>query len=306
MTTDFHNEITTTRKILVRSVKTLDLTRSEPQKRPPAIHVNWKFPPLFLTLVTVTGSLANWPTSAPSAVSPDETRVTRVNNSVQLQQPNRAPRPARLNEIVDPETVVRTGKHSHTELTFAYETVVRLAANTTFDFKNGTQDLNVTEGAALVQAPKSATGATIHAASVAAAIAGTTVMVEHHPGFCKFLVLEGTCRLYRPGHLGDSVLVEPGQMVMGNPSAPLSDPANFDIARFVKTSRFLVGLPPLRSKDSIAFEAEKQGREKSKKSLIDTNLVIFGGGTQVSLVGQESATKHPTPNLSPEAPPASQ
>jgi hypothetical protein len=93
---------------------------------------------------------------------------------------------------------------------------------------------------------------------------------------------------------------------MGNPAAALSDPANFDIARFVKTSRFLVGLPPLRSKDLIAFQAKKQEREKSKKTLIDTNLVIFGGGTQVSLVGQESATKHPTPNLSPEAAAASQ
>lgn len=268
--------------------------------------MNWKFPPLFFTLVTVTWSLANWPASAPSALSPSEARVTRLDSSVQLLHPMSAPRSARLNDIVDPETVVRTGKHSHAELTFGYETVVRLAANTTFDFKNGTQDLNVSEGAALVQAPKSANGATIHAGSVAAAIAGTTVMVENHPGFCKFLVLEGTCRLYRPGHLGDSVLVGPGQMVMGNPSAALSDPANFDIARFVKTSRFLVGLPPLRSKDSIAFEAEKQEREKSKKTLIDTNLVIFGGGTQVSLVGQEPATKHPTPNLSLEAARASQ
>jgi hypothetical protein len=220
---------------------------------------------------------------------------------VQLLQPNRETRPARVNDIVDPETVVRTGKHSHAELTFGYGTVVRLAANTTFNFKSGKQDLNLREGAALVQAPKSATGATIHAASAAAAITGTTVMVEYHPGLCKFLVLEGTGRLYRPGHPGDSVLVGPGQMVMGNPGAPLSDPANFDIARFVKTSRFLVRLPPLRSKNSIAFEAQKQQREKSKKTLIDTNLVIFGGGTQVSLVGQEPTTKHPTPNLSPEA-----
>ena len=243
----------------------------------------------------------NWPPSGRSALCPNEARVTRVDNSVQLLHPNREPRPARVNDMVDPETVVRTGKHSHAELTVGSGTVVRLAANTTFNFKNGKQDLNLREGAALVQAPKSATGATIHAASVAAAITGTTVMVEYHPGLCKFLVLEGTGRLYRPGHPGDSVLVGPGQMVMGNPSAPLSDPANFDIARFVKTSRFLVDLPPLRSKNSIAFEAQKQEREKSKKTLIDTNLVIFGGGTQVSLVGQDPATKHPTPNLSAEA-----
>jgi hypothetical protein len=164
----------------------------------------------------------------------------------------------------------------------------------------------------LVQVPKSANGTTIHAAGVAAAITGTTVMIEYHPGVCKFLVLQGTDRLYRPGHLGDSVLVGPGQMVIGNPSAALSDPVNFDIARFVKTSAFLVGLPPLRSKSSIAFEAQKQQREKSKKTLVETNLVIFGGGTRVSLVGQAQtntmspttaapATQRPTSSPTPEA-----
>jgi hypothetical protein len=112
--------------------------------------------------------------------------------------------------------------------------------------------------------------------------------------------LEGTGRLYRPWHLGDSVLVGPGQMVIGNPSAAVSDPVNFDIARFVKTSAFLVGLPPLCSESSIALEAQKQQREKSKKTLIETNLVIFGGGTRVSLVGQAPATTHPAAKPSSE------
>lgn len=181
---------------------------------------------------------------------------------------------------------MRTGKDSHAELTFSDETVVRLAANTTFSFKNGTHDLSLGEGAILVQAPNSAKDAKIHAANVAAEITGTTGILEHHPGVCKFLVLEGTGRLYRPGHLGDSVLVRSGQLVIGNPTAAVSDPVDFDITRFVKTSRFIVGLPPLRNESSIAFEAKKQQLEKSKKTLIDTNMVIFGGGTRVSLVGQ--------------------
>jgi hypothetical protein len=163
---------------------------------------------------------------------------------------------------------------------------VRLAANTSFSFKNGTHDLNLTEGAVLIQSPKAANGATIHAATVAAAITATTTMLEYRPGVYKFLVLEGTGRLYRPGHLGDSVLVEPGQLVMGNPSAAVSDPVDFDIARFVKTSRFIADFAPLRSDKQIASERQKQQQEKSKKTLIDTNLVIFGGGTRVSVLGQ--------------------
>jgi hypothetical protein len=182
---------------------------------------------------------------------------------------------------------VRTGAGSRAELNFSDETVVRLVAHTAFDFHRGTRGLNLKDGAVLVQAPKEANGATIHAGSVAAAVAGTTVMIEYHSGFYKFLVLEGTARLYRPGHVGDSVLVAPGQMVFGNPESAVSDPVDVDIARFIKTSRFITDFPPLRSERSIAAEGQKQQREKSNKTLRDTNLVIFGGGTQVSAVGEE-------------------
>jgi FecR protein len=281
------------------------------------MHVARRVHLLSLPLITITWSLASWFPNGLSAASPNEARLTRVNNSVQLLHPMRAPRQGSLNDIVDEETIVRTGKDSHAELTFSDQTLVRLAANTAFSFKNGTHDLSLGEGAALVQAPKSANGATIHAGSVAAAITATTLMIEYHPGVCKFLVLEGTDRLYRPAHLGDSVLVYAGQMVIGNPNAAVSDPVDFDIARFVKTSRFIVGLPPLHSEKLIAAESQKQQREKSNKTLIDTNLVIFGGGTRVSLIGQTqtnaagqttaaATTPRPTPSPTQEAARASQ
>jgi hypothetical protein len=164
---------------------------------------------------------------------------------------------------------------------------VRLPAHTAFNFDRGTRGLNLKDGAMLIQAPKGARGATIHAGGVAAAVAGTTVMIEYHPGVFKFLVLEGTGRIYRPGHVGDSVLVFPGQMVFGNPDAAVSDPVDIDITRFMKTSTLIKDFPSLRSEKSIAAEGQKQQREKSNKSLRDTNLVIFGGGTQVSTIGQE-------------------
>jgi len=148
-----------------------------------------------------------------------------------------------------------------------------------------------------------------------AAVAGTTVIIEYHPGFYKFLVLEGTVRSYRPGYLGDSVLVRAGQMVFGSPEAALSDPVDVDIDRFMKTSRLITDFPPLRSEKLIIAESRKQQREKSNKSLVDTNLVIFGGGTQVSVTDQERpdtadhktaalVTPHRVPSLSPNAAPA--
>jgi len=265
-----------------------------------------------LALVAVTACLATRFLNAANAISVKEARITRINNHVQLLRPRMTARPASVNDVVDEDTIIRTGGSSGAELTFPDETVVRLAANTIFSFKNGTHDLNLGEGAVLVQAPKSANGAKIHAGTVASAITGTTAMIEYHPGVYKFLVLEGTGRLYRPGHPGDSVLVGPGQLVMGNPNAAVSDPVDFDIARFVKTSRFVADLPPLRSEKLIAAESQKQQQEKSKKTLIDTNLVIFGGGTRVSVLGQAQtnvagrttaapATSHSTPEATSAA-----
>jgi ferric-dicitrate binding protein FerR (iron transport regulator) len=266
-----------------------------------------------LTLVAITAGLMNWFPSEANAASASQARITRVTNHVQLVRPMTAARSASINGIIAGDTIVRTGISSGAELTFPDETVVRLAANTSFSFKNGTHDLNLGEGAVLVQAPKSANGVKIHAATVAASITETTAMMEYHPGVCKFLVLEGTGRLYRPGHPGDSVLVGPGQLVMGNPNAAVSDPVDFDIARFVKTSRFVVDLPPLRSEKLIAAESQKQQQQKSKKTLIDTNLVIFGGGTRVSVLGQAQTnvagriTAAPArPHSSPEATSAAQ
>jgi len=268
----------------------------------------------FLAFLTITASLATWFPGRLNAASTNEARVTRVKNQVQLADSKNARR-ASVNDIVHEETVVQTGNGSRAELSFSDETVVRLAAHTAFDFNRGTRGLNLKDGAALVQAPKEANGATIHAGSVVAAVAGTTVMIEYHPGFYKFLVLEGTVRSYRPGYLGDSVLVRAGQMVFGSPEAALSDPVDVDIDRFMKTSRLITDFPPLRSEKSIIAESRKQQREKSNKSLVDTNLVIFGGGTQVSVTDQERpdtadhktaalVTPHRVPSLSPSAAPA--
>jgi hypothetical protein len=277
------------------------------------VHMNQQL--RLLALITITASLATWFPNRLKASSTNEARVTRVKNHVQLADSKNIARRASVNDIVNEETIVRTRNGSRGELTFSNETVVRLAAHTAFDSYHGTRGLNLREGAVLVQAPKQANGATIHAGSVAAAVAGTTAMIEYHPGFYKFLVLEGTARTYRPGHLGDSVLVGAGQMVFGNPESALSDPVDVDIDRFMKTSRFITDFPPLRSAKSIVAGSQKQQREKSTKTLIDTNLVIFGGGTQVSVTDQGQTdttdrktaalvTPHRVQSLSPNAAPA--
>jgi hypothetical protein len=234
-----------------------------------------------------------------------EARVTRVIQDVHLVGTNAAARIAAVNDSVSEGTKVRTGADSRVELTFSDKTVTRLGANAVFDFRDGTRNLNLEDGALLLRVPKSANGARISAGVIAVAVTGTTVVLEYHATYYKFLVLDGTARLYRPGHLGDSILVKAGQMVFGQPKAALSDPVDFDIGRFLKTSRFITDFSPLGSEGLMASESQKQQREKSKKNLIDTNLVIFGGGTVVSLVDPAQVTAIDQEKAGPSAIPGS-
>jgi hypothetical protein len=212
-----------------------------------------------------------------------ETHLTAIIHDVRLLPPNAASRHALLNDEVRAGMAVRTGRDSRAELTFGNRIIARLSANALFKFRDRS-DWDLVQGGLLVQAPKGVKAARIHAAGVALAVSGATAVLEHQPGVFKVLVIEGAARLYRPGHLGDSILVQPGQLVFGSPNAALSDPVDFDVDRFVKTCRLIVNFPPLPGEKSIAAASRRQQREKSIKSLLDTNLVIFGGGTTLTVV----------------------
>src|SRR5256885_5682419 len=235
----------------------------------------------------------------------NEATITRLVNDVQLRSGQEAARSAVVNESVPDGAVLQTGMGSRTELTFADQTLARLSANTIFSVNKGTRNLDLADGTALMRVPKGV-GAKISTAAVTAAITGTTVIVEYHPhAYIKFISLEGTARLYLKGRWGESVLVRPGQMLITNPDAKsLPDPVDVDLDRLLKTSLLINDFPPLGSQHLMAKESEKQQHAKSKKSLIDTNLVIFGKGTLVSLTNpaQMTAVSRPIPaSETPEA-----
>jgi mannose-6-phosphate isomerase-like protein (cupin superfamily) len=233
------------------------------------------------TLVTLlVAGLAGHLTAAPLKPA----HVTAVIKEVKLVPAQNRERKAVVNDEVRENTAVRTGVESRAELNFAGKTLGRLGANTLFHFKAGTRNLNVEEGVMLLQVPKKAKGVRIESGEIGAAVTGTTVVFENHPTVFKFVVLQGTARLYRRGHFGESMLVRAGQMVFGDPKAKLTDPVDFDVARFVKTCRLISDFAPLETATLIASESRKQEKARAKKTLIDTNLVIFGGGTLVSLV----------------------
>src|SRR5438045_3396093 len=160
---------------------------------------------------TATALILVAPFAPARAAALREARISEVIQDVKLLPAQAAPRPAALRDEVRDGTAVRTGVDSRAELTFTDQTLARLGANTIFSFQEGTRNLELSGGAMLLRVPKDAGGAQINTAAVTAAITGTTVMLEYHPNaYIKFIVLEGTGRMFRKDHAGESVLIHAG------------------------------------------------------------------------------------------------
>src|SRR5438067_10318519 len=247
-----------------------------------------------------------------------EAQVTQVVKDVKLLPTGAAARPATVNDEVRDWIAVRTGVDSRSELKFTDQTLARLGANTLFSFSDGTRNLNLQDGAMLLRVPKGAGGAKINSSAVTAAITGTTVMLETHAvtkknknSYYKFIVLEGTARLYLPGRLGESTLVKAGQMIiMRVDSKMIPEPVDVDIQKIAQSSLLITGFGPLGSETLIAFERTRQNEQKNSGQLIETKLVIYGGGTNVVLAdpntvdvavsAESNAAKSPAPTPTPK------
>ena len=245
---------------------------------------------VFTFLLIATGSTI--------AAQLKDATITQIVNDVKLQPGQAAARSAVLNDRVSEGTEVHAGTNSRAELTFTDQTSARLSANTSFSFNNEKRNLDLTEGAMLLCVPKRLRGATITTGAITAAINGATVIAEYHQNaYTKFISLEGTARVYLKHRWGESVLVRPGEMLITNPNPKrgLASPVDVDLHRLLTTSVLITDFPPLSSQNLIANETEKQQRAKSKRTLIDTNLVIVGKGTVVSLTNpaQKTAPSHP-------------
>ena len=224
-----------------------------------------------------------------------QTRVTQLAKDVTLGPPHSAPHPAAVGESVRDGDVISTGAAGRSELTFADQTVTRLGAKTTVSFSEGTRIMNLGEGAMLFQLPKGSRGTKIKAAAITAASTGATGIIDRHAQFyIKVLVLEGTVRCYLADQIGESLLVQPGQILIMKPDATaLPAPAHFDIARAMQTCLLVRDFQPLSSQRRIESEEQKQVNLIAKGTYIPSNLVIVGRGTVVSL-------NNPTPTPLPK------
>lgn len=184
-------------------------------------------------------------------------------------------------------TAVETVRQSRAEVKLRDGAVVRFGADSAAKMDKGRIEFE--RGLLLVQSPARGQRLVLRVQGIGAAVTGTTALVEYRPPLFKFLVLQGTGRLYRPSHWGDSVLVNAGQMVFGKTSDPLNDAVDFKLDRFVKTCRLLNELGPLPNTDILVAAANEQNKKHRGTKLIETNLVIFGEGTSVTLTQDGNA-----------------
>ena len=243
------------------------------------------------------------------AASVKEARLTHVSKEVKLLFADGESRSAAVNDLVADGTEVRTGLDGQTELTFGDRTLARLGGKTAFVFTKGVRRMELRGGAILIRAPASARGAEIRAAGATVAVTGTTCLLEHNAGkYVKLVVLDGTARMFLRARLGESVLVKEGQLLMfhlGPKLTSLPNPVDVDIKRLMATSKLIRGFAPIGSESSIDRGIAGQKKEKTEGALVETNLVIFGRGTMVSLINPETdATPGASPTPTPRRPPA--
>ena len=73
-------------------------------------------------------------------------------------------------------------------------------------------------------------------------------------------------------------------MIVNPASKSLPNPVDVDVKRLMKTSSLVKKFKPLASNKLIDHEIGTQTAMKAKGGLIETNLVIFGSGTAVTLL----------------------
>ena len=233
--------------------------------------------------------------AAVSAAPLTEARVTKIINDVSVVEG--AARKAQLQDVIKGQTGLKTGIKSRSELLFEDNTLTRIGPESYFSFKAGTRDMTLEQGTMLLQVPKGLGGAKIRTAAVTAAITGTTIMLEYRPNRnIKVVVLEGSLRLSANGSIGNSVLLEAGKMVIMPANAKrIPDPVSVDLKKIMKTSS-LVNMggnkktASLPSAGLIEKEIANQQKQKDENTLVDTNLVILGKGTNVVLASDDLLT----------------
>lgn len=244
------------------------------------------------------------------AAAGDTAKVTQAYVDVRLQPAAAEARRASSGDLLPPGATLRTAPKSRVELQFADGTLVRAGAATQLQAGLGTRELIMAEGTAFVNVPFGlfSQGSRVRCGSVVAVGNGSAFLLEHTParvvkvngqnkpvkGFVKAIALRGEVRIALANRIGESLLLEPGQMLILDPTATfLPATVDVDITRLVATTLLLNPAKWNGAGTDMTDSIKAQAALKKEGTLIETNLSIFGRGTDVMIKPPTTPTPPP-------------
>ena len=235
--------------------------------------------------------LALLPTAL-TAADFDQAQITKVHREVKVLKSNAAPRAASEGLQIKPVTSVATGVESRAELRFPDQTLTRLGANSRFTLRGESRTIDLDRGVMMVQVPKKQGGAHIRTAGVTAAVTGTTVLIEYHPGgVVKLIVIEGECVLSLNRDRSEFQTLRAGQMItMQDGAASIPGPQNIDLARLLQSSRLISANDPAQpNQQQIQNAVQMQQQLISHGDLLNGGVVLQNPGITVGLTNNTTS-----------------
>jgi|UniRef100_UPI003784A6B4 hypothetical protein len=212
--------------------------------------------------------------------------ITRVHKEVKVLKANAVPRTATEGLQIKPVTSVATGSDARAELRFPDQTLTRLGANSRLTLRGESRTLDLDHGVMMLQVPKNQGGAKVRTAGVTAAVTGTSVLIEYHPGgVVKLIVIEGECVLSLNRDRGEFQVLRAGQMVsMSDGAASIPSPVDIDLGKLLQTSKLISADDPSQPNQQQIMQAvQVQQRLITTGDLVDRNLVLSNPGITIGL-----------------------
>lgn len=168
------------------------------------------------------------------------TVTAAVNHVTHGSAQSTATSPAKVGTQLQDGEYLKTGPASRAEMELANKTITRMGANTIFNYTASSNTIDLQAGTILFSKPKDGRQMNIKTAAVTAAIVGTTGIEQQTGKTFLFGLVEGTSIITIGGV---DYTVHGGQMLLFiAPGPPVI--FNFDIAKFLKTSKLITAFPP--------------------------------------------------------------
>ena len=140
--------------------------------------------------------------------------------------------PAQTGTVIQDGEYLKTGVKSRAEIELANQSIIRLGANTIFNYSVANNEIDLQAGTVLFSKPKDGKEMTIKTASVTAAVVGTSGFLQLHGKDFIFGLIEGHATLTIGGIAYN---VGAGQVLRFNPGAP-PQLFSYNIPVFLKSS----------------------------------------------------------------------